>query len=43
VDNEGALIGIISADDFIELLADELGDLAKLISREQKHEAEVRR
>jgi CBS domain-containing protein len=42
VDKDGALIGIISADDFIELLAGELSDLAKLISREQKHEAEVR-
>jgi CBS domain-containing protein len=43
VDNEGVLIGIVSADDFIELLADELSELAKLISREQKREAEVRR
>ncbi len=42
VDKEGALIGIISADDFIELLAGELSDLAKLISRERKQEAEVR-
>jgi CBS domain-containing protein len=42
VDKEGALIGIISADDFVELLADELSDLAKLISREQKREAEAR-
>ncbi len=43
VDKDGALIGIISADDFIELLAEELGEVAKLISREQKREAEVRR
>ncbi len=42
LDTEGALVGIISADDFIELLADELAELAKLISREQKREAEVR-
>jgi CBS domain-containing protein len=42
VDKDGALIGVISADDFIELLADELNELAKLISREQKREAEVR-
>jgi CBS domain-containing protein len=42
VDKDGALIGIIAADDFIELLANELSDLAKLISREQKREAEVR-
>jgi CBS domain-containing protein len=43
VDKEGALIGIVSADDFINLLAEELSELAKLISREQKREAETRR
>ena len=43
VDKEGTLIGIVSADDFIELLAQELSELAKLISREQKQEAEARR
>ena len=42
VDQEGALVGIVSADDFIELLAGELSDLAKLISREQKQEVETR-
>jgi len=42
VDSEGALVGIVSLDDLIELLADELGDLAKLISREQKREVETR-
>ena len=26
VDNEGALVGIVSVDDFVELLAEELGD-----------------
>ena len=43
IDAEGALAGIVCVDDLIELLAEELGDLAKVISREQKHEAEVRR
>lgn len=43
VDQDGALIGIISADDFIDLLAEELSELAKLFSREQKREAEMRR
>jgi CBS domain-containing protein len=43
VDKDGALIGIVSVDDFIELLAEELGELSKLISREQKQEAETRR
>jgi CBS domain-containing protein len=42
VDGEGALAGIVAVDDLVELLADELGDLARLISREQKYEAEAR-
>jgi CBS domain-containing protein len=42
VDQEGALVGIITVDDLIELLAEELGKLPKLISREQAHEAERR-
>jgi len=42
VNVEGTLVGILSVDDLIEILADELGALAKLISREQKHEAELR-
>ena len=43
VNSEGALAGIVSVDDLVELLAEELSDLAKLISREQKREAEIRR
>jgi CBS domain-containing protein len=43
VDKQGTLVGIVSADDFLDLLAQELNELAKLISREQKREAEVRR
>ena len=35
----GALAGIISVDDLIHLLAEEMGELAKLISREQAEEA----
>ena len=42
VDKEGALVGIVAADDFIELLAEELTELARLISREQKRETELR-
>ncbi len=42
VDAEGALAGIVAVDDMVELLADELGELAKLISREQKHEVQAR-
>lgn len=43
VNGEGILVGIVSVDDLVELLAEELGELAKLISREQKLEAEMRR
>jgi len=40
VDQQGALVGIIAVDDLIELLAEELSKLPKLISREQAQEAE---
>jgi CBS domain-containing protein len=43
VNGEGFLVGIVSVDDLMELLADELSELAKLVSREQKREAEIRR
>lgn len=42
VDERGGLVGIISIDDLIQLLAEEMSELAKLISREQAREAEVR-
>jgi CBS-domain-containing membrane protein len=38
IDQQGALKGIVSIDDLIELLADEMGELAKLISKEQDEE-----
>jgi CBS-domain-containing membrane protein len=38
----GVLIGIVSVDDLIQLLAEEMGELAKLISREQRKEAHAR-
>jgi CBS domain-containing protein len=38
VDSEGELAGIVSVDDLVELLAKELNDVSKLISREQKRE-----
>lgn len=43
VDNSGGLIGILTLDDLIELLADEMTSLAKLVKREQKKEATTRR
>ena len=42
VDRDGSLIGIISLDDLIQLLAEEMGELAKIISREQAHEEALR-
>lgn len=42
VDTEGSLVGILSLDDVVELMAEELGDLATLIRQEQRKEAEVR-
>ena len=38
VDAGGALVGIVSVDDFLDLLAEELTALARLISREQARE-----
>lgn len=43
VDRYGGLVGIISLDDLIQLLAEEMSELGKLISREQAHEAEITR
>ncbi|HUJ49392.1 MAG TPA: CBS domain-containing protein [Bryobacteraceae bacterium] len=42
VDQDGALVGIISLDDLVQLLAEEMGELGKLIAREQAHEAALR-
>jgi CBS domain-containing protein len=42
VDGKGALVGIISLDDLIQLLAEEMSELAKVITREQARET-VRR
>jgi CBS domain-containing protein len=41
VDKRGALVGIVAVDDLIELLADELEKVSKLISREQAREAHI--
>jgi CBS domain-containing protein len=43
VDASGALIGIVTADDFIDLLAEELNALARMISREQRREMDTRK
>ena len=41
VDQQGALVGIIAVDDLTELLAEELSQLSKLVSKE--HAQEVQR
>lgn len=43
VDREGQLVGIVSTDDLIGLLAEELSEISKLIAREQAEEAQTRR
>ena len=42
VDEQNALIGILSSDDLLEVLAEELSQLAKLSNREQQREAALR-
>ena len=41
VDDDGALVGILTFDDLVELVAEELSDLSSLVSREQKREREA--
>jgi CBS domain-containing protein len=42
VDDSGALVGIVTLDDLLVLLADELHALARLVTREQKKEIHTR-
>jgi len=42
VDRDGALVGILTLDDLLSLLAEELTELAKLVSHERQREATVR-
>lgn len=42
VSSDGALVGILTFDDVIDLLASELHELARLLAREQEHEREAR-
>ena len=42
VDNYGALAGIVTLDDLLEILAEELGTMVKLISRERSRETKSR-
>lgn len=42
IDGEGVLIGIVSVDDLVQLLSEEMSALAKLISRERVRETWVK-
>lgn len=42
VDSDGALVGVLSADDVIEHLAAMLGDIADMLRTEQRREARLR-
>ncbi|MDO9048798.1 MAG: CBS domain-containing protein [Methylobacter sp.] len=42
VNQEGGLVGIVSADDILDLLAEEMTELAKVAPREQEREAKTR-
>ena len=43
VAENGGLVGILTLDDLLELLAEELAELAKLVKYEQKKETTIRR
>lgn len=43
VSKAGELIGIVSIDDLLEVLAEELSELVKVVAREQAHETATRR
>lgn len=43
VDADGRLIGIVTIDDLLEVLAEELTDIARIVSREQLHEQQARK
>lgn len=40
---DGQLVGIVTVDDLLEVLAEELGELAKIVAHEQSHEAAARK
>ena len=42
VDKYGALAGIVTLDDLLEILTEEIGSMTKLISREQSRETNAR-
>jgi CBS domain-containing protein len=43
IDDDGALAGILTVDDLIDLFSEQIADLARLIAFEQKREQERRK
>lgn len=43
VDSRGSLVGIVTADDIVDLLAEELTAVAGIVSREQRREIRLRK
>ncbi len=43
VDRAGSLVGIVTVDDLLDLLAEQVSDLARIVQREQTRERERRR
>ena len=43
VNATGALVGIVTADDMLDLLAEEMSALAGMVAREQRREAQARK
>jgi CBS domain-containing protein len=43
VDAENRLVGIVTIDDLLEVLAEELTNIARIVSREQTHERQLRK
>lgn len=43
IDDDGALAGILTVDDLIDLFSEQIADLARLIALEQKREQERRK
>jgi CBS domain-containing protein len=43
VDRDGQLVGIVTVDDLLEALAEQLSELARIVAREQSREAAARK
>lgn len=43
VNRAGELVGILTVDDLLELLAEQLNDIVRLLARERSHEARCRK